>query len=371
MNLFWTWWGIPSTFAFVAAWFCAIFALRTDPRRPLNRSLSLILILEGLFSFMTGILFFFEDPSIVIALVTAGSAAMVALPFQYLCFLAIALDSPLVKLFRSRSAIVLLGISSVLAAVLVFVKPESFFSELYTPGWAPWNFQLVDLGERTLQLLGAVYLFGFVVAMTAFFSARRGSAARNSAMWFAIAFGVRDAYIGLVQLLYPILRPIEFWGDFIFNPGHAVAYFIYFLMLAYAVLRSQLFNIDLKVKFALQQSTAGALIIGGFFVGSEVLESLVPVSGTVLNIIVAIAILVMLRPMQRLALRITDRLMHSVQNTPEYLDVRRLEVYRAALEGAVEDGLVTDGERRILDNLREKLGISSGEAVALENELKQ
>ena len=141
--------------------------------------------------------------------------------------------------------------------------------------------------------------------------------------------------------------------------------------MAYAFLRSQLFNIDLKVKFALQQSAVGTLIIGGFIVGSEVLESLVPVSGTVLNIIVAIAILVMLRPMQRLALRMTDRLMHSVQNTPEYLDLRRLEVYRATLEGAVEDALVTDGERRILDNLRDKLGISSTEAVALENELKQ
>ena len=320
---------------------------------------------------MTGFLFFFEDPSIVIALVTVGSAAMVALPFQYLVFLAIALDSPLVRPFRSRSAMVLLGVLSVLAAMLVFAKPESFFSELYSPGWAPWNFQLVDFGQRTIQLLGAVYLFGFVVAVTAFFSARRGSAARNSAMWFAIAFGVRDAYIGLVQLLYPILRPIEFWGDFVYNVSHAIAYSIYVLLLAYAVLRSQLFNIDLKVKFALQQSTVGALIIGGFIVGSEVLESLVPVSGMVLNIIVAIAILVALRPIQRLALRMSNRLMHSVQNTPEYLEVRRLEVYRAALEGAVEDGLVTDKERTILDRLRDELGISAGEAVALENEFKQ
>ena len=31
MNLFWTWWGIPSAFAVVAAWFCAILALRTNP----------------------------------------------------------------------------------------------------------------------------------------------------------------------------------------------------------------------------------------------------------------------------------------------------------------------------------------------------
>jgi len=150
-----------------------------------------------------------------------------------------------------------------------------------------------------------------------------------------------------------------------------MTYSVYFLLLAYAVMRFQLFNIDLKVKFVLQQSTVGAMVIGGFIVGSEVLESFVPVSGTVLNIIVAIAILIVLRPMQRLALSITNRLMHSVQNTPEYLEVRRLEVYRAALEGVVEDGLVTDKERRILDHLRDDLSISPAEAVALEKELSQ
>ena len=75
--------------------------------------------------------------------------------------------------------------------------------------------------------------------------------------------------------------------------------------------------------------------------------------------------------MQRLALRMTNGLMRSVQNTPEYLEVRRLVVYRAAVEGVVEDGIITDKERRILDHLRNDLGISPGEAVALEKELKQ
>ena len=191
-------------------------------------------------------------------------------------------------------------------------------------------------------MLGIVYLFGLIAAVTVFFRTRKGSVARNRAKWFAIAFGFRDVFVGITQILYPIFRPVPFWGDFVYNPGNAMTYSAYFLLLAYAVMRFQLFNIDLKVKFVLQQSTVGALIIGGFIVGSEVLESFVPVSGAALNIIVAIAILVVLRPIQRLALRMTNRLMHSVQNTPEYLEVRRLEVYRAALEGVVEDGLVTE-----------------------------
>jgi hypothetical protein len=372
MTLTWTWWGVPGTFAFVAAWSCAFVALRTDPRRTLNQKLSLILILEGVFvAGAIGLLFFFDNPTIVTALVTCAAAALVALPFQYLSFLAVSLDTPLVAPFRSRGATVLLGLASAVAAIFVFANPQLFISELYRPGWAPWNFQYAELGQRGAQLQGIVYLFGLIAAVSAYFRTRKGSVARNRAKWFAIAFGFRDVFVGITQILYPIFRPVPFWGDFVYNPGNAMTYSAYFLLLAYAVMRFQLFNIDLKVKFVLQQSTVGALIIGGFIVGSEVLESFVPVSGTVLNIVVAIAILIVLRPMQRLALSITNRLMHSVQNTPEYLGVRRLVVYRAALEEVVEDGLVTDKERRILNHLRDDLGISQAEAVALEKELSQ
>ncbi len=372
MNFVWTWWGVPGTFAFVAAWCCAIVSLRTNPRRTLNQKLSLILILEGLFTAgAIGLLFFFDNPTIVTALVTCAVAAMVALPFQYLSFLAVSLDTPLVAPFRSRAATVLLGLASTVAAIFVFANPHLFFLELYRPGWAPWNFQYAELGQRGAQLQGIVYLFGLIAAVSAYFRTRKGSVARNRAKWFAIAFGFRDVFVGITQILYPIFRPVPFWGDLVYNPGNAMSYSVYFLLLAYAVMRFQLFNIDLKVKFVLQQSTVGALIIGGFIVGSEVLESFVPVSGTVLNIVVAIAILIALRPMQRLALSITDGLMRNVQNTTGYLDVRRLEVYRAALEGAFEDGLITDKERSILDHLRDSLGISQVEAVALEKELSQ
>ena len=372
MNLVWTWWGIPGTFGFIVAWCCAIVVLRTAPKRTLNRRLSLILLLEGTFSAgLIGVLFFFENQAIVTALVTVGMAAMFALPFQYLAFLAIALDSPLVVPFRTPLARNVLNAASVMVTILVFARPELFFSELYNPGWAPWNFKFVHIGQWAAQFQGIVYLFGLVAALSAFFRTKKGSVARNLAMWFAIAFGFRDIYAGIVQLLYPLIRPVPFWGDFIYNPGQALVFATYTLLLAYAVLRSQLFDIDLKVKFVLRHSTVVAMIAGGFIVASEILESLVPVSGTTLSIAVAVAILVMLRPMHRFALRMTDGLMSSVQNTPEYLDARKNAVYRAALEGAVEDRIVTEMERRILDRLREELGISPDDAAAIENEYRQ
>jgi uncharacterized membrane protein YebE (DUF533 family) len=56
-----------------------------------------------------------------------------------------------------------------------------------------------------------------------------------------------------------------------------------------------------------------------------------------------------------------------VQATPEYLERRKLSVYRAALEGACEDGEITSKERSILRTLREQLGIDEREAAELEH----
>ena len=58
---------------------------------------------------IAGLLFFFDNPTIVTTLATVGTAAMVALPFAYLSFLAVSLNTPLVAPFRSRVARVLLG----------------------------------------------------------------------------------------------------------------------------------------------------------------------------------------------------------------------------------------------------------------------
>ncbi len=108
-------------------------------------------------------------------MVTVGTAAMVALPFQYLSFLAVSLHTPLIAPFRSPAARILLDLASIVAAIFVFANPHMFISELYRPGWAPWNFQYVDLGQWATQLQGIVYVFGLIAAVTFFIRAPKGS----------------------------------------------------------------------------------------------------------------------------------------------------------------------------------------------------
>ena len=367
MALTWTWWGVPGALAFLAAWVAAGVALRTAPNRALNRRLALLLVLEGLWAGAAfGFVFFLRDPGLVPVLATLGAAAAVALPYQYVSFLAVALRTPLLAPFRSRRSRVLLDGLSVVSVGVVLSRPAWFVLDVYSPGWAEWNFHYTTLTFRAIQLYGIGSLLAIVAVLHALRQAPKGTAFRERALWLVAAFAVKDVYLGSIHLLVPVLRQVPFWGDVIYNPGQGAVIGFYVVVLAYGVLRAQLFDIDLKLRFALQQGTVGAMIAGSFLVASEILERLFPVDGMALGVLLAFLVAILLKPMQALAHRTANHLVPGIQATPEYIDQRKLTVYRAALEGAYEDGEVTSKERSILRTLREQLGIDEREAAELE-----
>ncbi|MEJ2203582.1 MAG: hypothetical protein P8170_05695, partial [Gemmatimonadota bacterium] len=53
-------------------------------------------------------------------------------------------------------------------------------------------------------------------------------------------------------------------------------------------------------------------------------------------------------------------------DTTDYVESRKHQVYRAALEGAIEDGDISERERDILRRLREQLELPAAVADQLE-----
>ncbi|MEM7415305.1 MAG: hypothetical protein AAF389_07400 [Gemmatimonadota bacterium] len=366
----WTWWGVPGVVVLPISLGLALFLARTLSVGQVNRRLATVLVLEGLSASLTlGFLFYLPDPNHVRVAVALGMCAWTALQFQYLSFLGVAVDTPLVRPFSTAFGRRTLSVMSVLGGVLILLNPQFIVGELYDPGWAPWNFQLTPMGSAIVASYAAMSFFGLIAALSAFLRADRGSSARNQALWFMIAFGFRDAFMAVLLGAYPILRPVPFWGDLVYNPIQALVYLIYQCLLAYAVLNNQLFDLDLKIKFALEKTTLGALIGGGFFVGSELLEGLVPIDSTILGLIVAAVIVAFLRPVERVVSNALGRLLSGVEDSPQYRESRKLRVYRGALEGAVDDGVIHEQERAVLDVLREQLEITTAEAQRLEDDI--
>lgn len=365
----WTPWALPGILAGLFAGSAAVVLLRTAPDRSLNRRLAVVLSLEALW--MSGSVFFFVESATVFMWIAAVAvAAMTALPFQYLSFLAASVDTPLVAPCRSRTAFWVLAALSATAAAALLSFPRVFLGELYSPPWATWNFEFTAWGTRLNLVHAGASVFGLIVSLTAFLRARPGSVARDRARWFAMAFGIRDVVAASLYLLYPVLRPVPFWGDFAYNQANAFANVFYVGLMAYGVLRVQLFDLDLKLKVAIRQSTVGAIIAAAFFTGSELLEGLIPVQGTVLGLLSAGVIVILIRPVQGFAEGLASQVMKGVEDTPEYLDRQKHRVYRAALEGALEDGRISERERSILARVREQLDISPETASRLEEALR-
>lgn len=369
--MIWNWWGVPGAFVCALALTFAVAALRVKPQRRVNRLLAIVLVLEGLYTAGNfGFVFFVTGPGWARGFSLLGALGMATLPLEYLAFLGEALRTPLVRPLRSRPGKWIIHLAAITAAGAVLLVPGAFITPVFQPAWAPWNFTYTGIGPRTVQFHGLVSLFGLIVSIHAFVLSPVGSTARGRAKWFIVAFGIRDAFIAFIQILMPVIRPLPFWGDLVYNPIQGMVYALYVPLLAYSVLRHQLLDIDLKVRFALTQGTAGAVIAATFLVVSEGLESVVPVDGLVAAIVLAVVIAAVLRPAQKMAERFANRVMPGVRAEADYFKERRLTMFRDALEAAFDDGEITQREEAILERLRVQFGISRDEEQSLRREVR-
>jgi hypothetical protein len=191
----------------------------------------------------------------------------------------------------------------------------------------------------------------------------------------ALAFGLRDVLWGLsyafgIRLVLsgaaadPSAWPDAFYvvytaGTFLAVPG-----------IAHGILRTQLFDIDLRVKWTIKQSTLAGAFVAALYLITEGAERVLSSElGTVGGLLVAALLIFFLAPLQRFADRVAQAAMPRTRDTPEYVAFRKLQVYEAALVDASRDGGITEKERLLLDRLRESLEISPADATALERDL--
>jgi len=141
-------------------------------------------------------------------------------------------------------------------------------------------------------------------------------------------------------------------------------------LIAYGILRTQLFDIDLRIRWTIKQSTLAGVIVAIIYVVSEGADRLLSSElGNVAGLLAAAVVMFFLAPLQRFAEGVASAAMPNTRNTPEYTAFRKLQVYEAALAEALPGG-VSDKERAMLDRLRETLGVSAIDAETLEADLR-
>ena len=362
--------GAVGLVAIAACWGLAVVLYRVRATGNAARLLSVLLVVEGIVLVTAGFPEFtsglpvefwqsFYESHSALWLSSAlihhlGDAAMIAL---YPTFLALALNTKLTRPFTSRPVQMGLTIGAVAFAIVVS------FSESRI---------VVTLFYLTVTSL---FIYALIASIHAWRTAKRGMD-RVRAGLFALAFGARDlgwcmSYAIGAWTMWTVSDPfvvtdLRWFGKFVYALGTLLA----IPLVAYGILRAHLFDIDLKIRWTIKQSTLATIVVTLIFLASEGADRFLSAElGGIAGLLAAAAVVFFLTPLQRFAESVASAAMPNTENTPEYVAYRKMQVYEAAVAEALPDGNISDRERILLNTLRDSLGISAADAEALEREL--
>ena len=361
--------GIIAVVAVLMSWALAVVLYRVGAAGSVARKLSLLLVFEGLtlgtsdsaMLLLASLSSYYEQYPWVVPgqsmIHTFGDCGMIAL---YPPFLAAALRTKLTRPFASRRG---QGISLALASVLfVFVMAGSMLFDI----------EAISLSVLYLAM-ALLFLYSFIASLHAWYIAT--GAARTRARIFTLAFGFRDV---CWNIIYVVAMYGTWLGlDIVEHDSSAAIFILYPLgslvavpLIAYGILRTQLFDIDLKIRWTIKQSTFAVAVVVITFVISEGIEMLVASElGDAWGLMAAAVAVLLLKPLQAFAERMVSLLMPNTTDTEEYKSSRKIQVYEEAVLEAHAEGGISDKEWSLLTRLRHSLGISAAEAEAIEGEV--
>ncbi|MHB1260385.1 MAG: hypothetical protein ACYC2H_01580 [Thermoplasmatota archaeon] len=363
----------------VACWTAAVLAyalvlvlLRTGGWQK-NWLLVAILAIEGTLQLIVGAgEFLGSDDERGVALFMPAMLGLAALAWTYLLFVA-RLDTPIVRFARNRPVQVIAGVALLAAAAAV--NFAGFASVLQGRTLDGTEGDAAYLVVAVLFIFAAtvlVSLLALVASLHAWLRAEKGTPARARAGAFALAFGMRDVLLAggvaaseVAQAAGPLEGPLDAFGD----AGLPLATIAFVPLLTYGILRTQLFDIDLKVKLGIKRSTAVTIALVVVLGAAKTAEFyLNKTYGLLAGGVAAGAMLVLTPRLNKMGDKVANAALPQVQPTNAYLSFKKLEVYRAAVESANEVGL-DEKQRAVLERLRAKLGLAPGDAAAIEAEL--
>ncbi len=358
------WLGVPAA---IVAWSFALYVLVVAPPTRGARYLIAMLVIDGIavissysnWSYVDQFLGSMSLGSLWGSIHQSSDWALIAV---YLPFLGLTLESTLVRPLKNpviRNAVLYLGLA---IALSMFVLPLEIREYFRVPFYV---------------VICIVLAYGFIAAIHTWVTAT-SEAKRERAKAFTLAFGIRDVLwtstFAMNTLYYYGILGDGFSDESDALPAlvpfaYALALILYVPLVAYGVLRVQLFDVDLRIKRTLKRSTIAAAFVATFFVVSELAgEFLSSQLGTVLGIVVTGGLVFFLDPIQRAAERLSNAAMPNTVQTPEYENFRKLQVYESALQAALEDGHISQRQRRVLDSMIRSMGIDEKVAAQLESD---
>ena len=282
----------------------------------------------------------------------------------YLPFIGMTLNTPLVKPFKHPIGKNITLYGGCAFALSIFLMPEDFRKLFDAP------FYLVICITLTYSFIAALH--SWVIATD--------PAERQRAKAFTFAFGIRDMlwsftfgtlfyYVVILEDTATLINP-----DSTFAIWRGAAYLgavlLYVPLVAYGILRLQLFDVDLRIKRGIKRSTIATSFVATFFVVSEFAGNyLSDQLGTMMGVLATGILVFFLDSIQRAAEKVSNAAMPNTNESVEYLSFRKLQVYEASLRASLEDGTISKRQRKVLDNMITSMNLDAKVAQQIEMDM--
>jgi hypothetical protein len=173
--------------------------------------------------------------------------------------------------------------------------------------------------------------------------------------------------LGVVTAMAPAGSALE---EFLYDGSFGTVAVFGVACLAYAILRHQMFDVDVKLKLTLRRGTIVGVFLAAFFVVSQLIQVFTgQLFGLTGGAVVAGLLLFGLAPIQRAAERLSDKAMPNVKpQDAAYVLRKKRETYRNAVATAWADGTLTQKDMRMLQQVREALALPEKDVLAIERE---
>jgi hypothetical protein len=242
---------------------------------------------------------------------------------------------------------------------------------LAIPTWFNYIVQGADGIYQRGLLVGiglSMYLLALLVALLA--AAFHWQSARNDARG---PYRSRLPWLVLLAILSGVFVS---WSPDLPYPFTYSQYFLLGIwrlvvpaLVVYAILRHQLFDLDVKLRFGVRIGGLAGIFVSVFFVATEAAQNILgdATGSPLLGVILAGSLVFFLHPLQKFTERFAQRAIPETRPIKSLSHADRIRLFADQATLAWSDGALTRRERLLLTQLQERLGISIQEAAEAES----
>lgn len=183
----------------------------------------------------------------------------------------------------------------------------------------------------------------------------------------AVAFGALSLVTMAAAILFSSTPTLNHFGTDLNRGAHSAGVLLLPLLSTYAMVRYRLFDIDYRARWALVRALLGLFFIFVFILAAQLAETYLGTTQSWISAGVVSALFIfLLYPLQRWAERFANHAMPEARHVNSLNATERRSLYQEQARLAWRDGSLSVKERRMLDAMRQRLGISLETAAKLE-----